>query len=89
MKQKSIKIHPNGFTARYHNKRIDFVEKDGGGYIIKFSGIKKNPQAQFTCQSEILKDKLAIDRLPISTESMDLLVTSYLHYKQNKNIEVV
>ena len=61
--KKSIKIHPNGFTARYHNKRIDFVEKDGGGYIIKFSVIKKNPQAQFTCQSEILKDKLDLESL--------------------------
>ena len=27
MKQKEIKIHPNGFIARDHNKRLHFFKK--------------------------------------------------------------
>ena len=40
--KKEIKIHPNGFIARDHNKRITFFQKEEkDGFIIDFKSIIK------------------------------------------------
>lgn len=86
MKQKEIKIHPNGFIARDHNKRITFFQKEEkDGFIIDFKSIIKNKKATHTCYSEIIKDKIGWAVLPISNESMELLVNGYLKFKEKLN----
>jgi hypothetical protein len=65
----TIIIYKNGFTAKMHNRRIQFIQGDEANYIKFVKLDKDNPGSN--------RDKIKITELYLSHEAMNVFFEGY------------
>ena len=79
-KNKGI-IFNNGAEIRLHNKRFGFTEKDGS-IICDFYFADSEPNKP-AVSHHCIRGKIRVTKIKISVEAMDVLMMSWLRYKNH------
>lgn len=92
MKKEEITYYKNGFVARLHNRRIECLKRDDGGYNLIFIRFSKETFTQeqlnhFNVTKSIMGGTFTIAYVRLSEEALSFLSEGWiLHNNFNKKM---